>query len=133
MAKKIFPLTVILPIVTPSPNVLLRMHWTERRKIKNDYMTWLAMANANDDKYKAKWKEKRKIQIISYRKRLLDPDNLVGSFKLLIDAVQETGLIFDDSPEYLILLPSEQEIDRENQRTEITIYLEERDVRHTKR
>ena len=41
--------------------------------------------------------------IISYRKRLLDKDNLYTGCKSLIDACVMEGLIFDDSPDYVDL------------------------------
>ena len=55
-------------------------------------------------KFLSKEKEKYIIMIISYRKRLLDKDNLYGgSCKQLIDAMVDEGLIHDDSPSYVDL------------------------------
>jgi len=116
MAKTICK--IVLPIVTNSPNRLLRIHWSERYKLQKDYGYLLNAAI--EDRHKVKPGEKRQLEIYSYRKQLLDPDNLVGSVKLLLDAIEEAGLIWDDSPEYLSLSVS-QEIDRENPRTEIII------------
>ena len=47
--------------------------------------------------------ERFKLTIISYRKRLLDYDNLVGGCKQLLDACSEEKLIWDDAPKYLDL------------------------------
>jgi hypothetical protein len=47
--------------------------------------------------------KKYRLVIISIRKRLLDPDNLIGGCKHLIDALIEENFIFDDSPEYITL------------------------------
>jgi Holliday junction resolvase RusA-like endonuclease len=48
-------------------------------------------------------KRKMSVVITSYRKRLLDLDNLVGGAKPLIDALCDMGLIVDDSPDWLDL------------------------------
>jgi len=112
---------ITLPIVTNSPNRLLRMHWTERYKLQKDY-GYLIKA-AIEDKHRIKYMyEYRKVEIFSYRKQLLDPDNLVGSVKLLLDAIEEAGLIWKDSSEYLSLSVF-QEIDKKNPRTEVIIYV----------
>ena len=46
---------------------------------------------------------KYKICILSYRKKKLDYDNLVGGCKGLIDALIDEEFIFDDSPDYIDL------------------------------
>lgn len=108
-----------LPIVTNSPNRLLRMHWSERYKLQKDYGYLLNAAI--EDKHRIKnMYERRRVEIYSYRKQLLDNDNLYGSVKILLDAIQEAGLIWDDNLEYLSLSVS-QEVDRKNPRTEIVI------------
>jgi len=111
---------IILPIVTNSPNRLLRMYWTERYKIQKDY--GILLNAAIEDKHKVKTEQPRRVEIYSFRKQLLDPDNLYGSCKLLIDAMQQVGLIWDDNSDYLSLSVF-QEIDRHNPRTEIIIYV----------
>ena len=112
--------TIKLPIVTPSPNKLLRMHFTERTRLRNEYGWLLVAAGAKDEQYQAGWKEWRQVEIMSFRKRLLDPDNLVGSMKILLDAMQEVGLLFDDSAKYLTLAVS-QTITKDEPWTEIKI------------
>lgn len=42
---------------------------------------------------------KRECKITSHRKRLLDPDNLVGGMKPLIDAIVKFGMLIDDNPD----------------------------------
>ena len=71
--------------------------------MKEIYMWELVAVGAHDPKYKAKFGEKRRITIYSYRKQLCDPDNFMGGLKLLLDAMQEMDLICDDSPKYLDL------------------------------
>ena len=95
------------------------MHWTERRLRKKDY-GWLLIKAGARDVQPAEAYEKRAVDIHSYREKLLDPDNLYGSVKLLLDSMEDLGLIWDDGPEYLSLSVS-QKIDRKNLRTEIII------------
>lgn len=64
--------------------------------------------------------DKKKVKIISYRKRKIDPENCTGGFKPLLDALVYNGLILDDSPKY-IELETEQKTDTKNPRTEIFI------------
>ena len=47
--------------------------------------------------------EKFTLTIISYRKKLLDYDNLIGGCKQLLDACSDEKLIWDDAPKYLDL------------------------------
>lgn len=42
-----------------------------------------------------------RLLIVCRRKRLLDPDNLIGGLKPVIDALKNLGLIYDDSGQYL--------------------------------
>ncbi len=65
--------------------------------------------------------DRKKLMIISYRKKLLDQDNFVGGLKLLIDGLVNMHLICDDSPIYSELQEQEQKIDLKNPRTEIYI------------
>lgn len=53
---------------------------------------------------RAKEGEKRKVKIRSYRKSLVDKDNLIGGMKPLIDALRDRQLIFDDDDSHLELL-----------------------------
>lgn len=98
-------INLTLPIVTKSNNQLLRMHWAVRRRIKVSYMDELLVA-IRESKYANRellTNKKRKCHIISFRKRLLDADNLVGGLKPLIDCLVEWKLLKDDSPEFVEL------------------------------
>ncbi len=63
---------------------------------------------------------KRKVRIISYRKRIMDPDNFVGGLKPLIDALVLNHLLVDDSNKFMILEPK-QERDIKIQSTHVII------------
>jgi Holliday junction resolvase RusA-like endonuclease len=117
-----FPVKIILPFVTPSVNKLLRMHYFARKREQDKYKKWLAAAGAVDRRFNAE-KEKRHVEIHSFRKRRIDLDNLIGGMKLLIDALCDVGLLWDDSPRYLDLTVI-QETDGKNPRTEVSIFEE---------
>ena len=112
---------IILPLVTPSNNELLRMHWTEQRKIKESYAWELVAVGAHDLKYKVKNREKRIVRFMSFRLGMLDMGNLAGGFKPLEDALVDMDLLVDDSPKYADISYF-QKIERENPRTEILIF-----------
>ncbi len=60
------------------------------------------------------------VSIVSFRKRLLDPDNLAGGCKFILDCCRYEHLIPDDRAQDIILQTSQVKV-TENERTEITI------------
>lgn len=96
-----FPLRIILPLLTPSLNEYLSMHYIQRWKLGQQYQWELIAVGANEERFKVEWRERRKVGVLAYRKRLLDYDNFVGGVKPLIDALEGMGLIFLDNPTYL--------------------------------
>ena len=42
-----------------------------------------------------------RLTVTSYRLKLCDPDNLKGGMKVLVDALRRSGMLVDDSPEWL--------------------------------
>jgi len=118
-------INVTIKTLTPSLNKLLRMHFQERKRLK-EKLGWEVYAELNEvnPNYEVCIIPQKSCLIItSYRKSFLDKDNFIGGLKLLVDAIKELRLIYDDSPEYLTL-KAEQRIEkkRKNQRTEISIY-----------
>ena len=85
-----------------SGNKIIRNHWAVNRKDKQEYCL-LVRNQMRLRKVKKARAKKYILMIISYRKKLLDKDNLYTGCKQLIDACVEEGLIFDDSPEYVDL------------------------------
>ena len=88
-----------LPLITPSNNKLLRTHWAVRRKLKVYYMDEIVTAMI-DGGFTDYAEGKRTCEVTSHRKRLLDPDNLTGGIKMLLDALVELKLLKDDSPKW---------------------------------
>ena len=116
----IIHLTIDKP--TESPNELLRMHWSKRRKLQKDYDNRVLLAISQTEyaiKY-AEEGEKRDVTILRWGRNLLDPDNLVGSVKMLIDSLRHARLLWDDTPACMEL-DVRQKIDRKRPRTEIYI------------
>lgn len=112
---------IILPIELSAPNQMLRTYWTVRYKQQKDYI--LLLNAAIEDTHRAKPGEKRRLEIFSYRKKLLrDKDNLYFSVKILLDAMTKTRLLWDDSMKYTDYSIF-QEVDRHNPRTEVIVYV----------
>lgn len=123
---------IILSYISPSNNQLLRMHHMKRHGLQEslDWMVFVANRRSGENgnlRYEEiipplddNQKVKRKVKIISYRKRKLDRDNFLGGLKILIDSLHHNRLIYDDSDEYLDL-EAEQKIDSKCPRTEIII------------
>jgi hypothetical protein len=74
------------------PNALLRRHWTVVSKESNK---WLALVQT-----KLRWKHaplpKAKLTLIRVSTFEPDFDGLVGSFKFVVDALVDIGVIVDD-------------------------------------
>lgn len=88
-------------------NKLLHMCWQARKRLQDTLNSEVAAAVLVHDPEIPKGflgaKKKRVVVITLYRKKLQDPDNLVGSVKPLVDALKKAWLIYDDSPEWLTL------------------------------
>lgn len=60
------------------------------------------------------------VRIVSFRRRLCDVDNLCP--KYFIDCLRYAGIIKDDSPKYITLTVSQEQVRRKaDERTEITV------------
>ena len=113
---------ITIPIVTLSLNELLRMHPYARTRLKKFYRGYIegAVHDMKMEINKLEKPKKRKVEIRSFRVRVLDLDNLIGGAKLLTDSLKELGLIWDDSPDYIDLSVT-QFRDKYDCRTEIFI------------
>lgn len=105
-----------LPIVTPSNNQLLRKyrHWAVKRRLMVSYMDELmvAMKESEYSNDELLTEGKRECRIISYRKRLLDDDNLAGGMKILLDSIVKMGLLKDDKPSKCKFIPEQKKSKR---------------------
>lgn len=62
------------------------------------------------------------VRITSFRRRLLDPDNLVGGAKYLVDGLRYAGLIPGDRPDQIELQVRQVKVSNETEeKTEIEL------------
>lgn len=92
-----------IPKASPSLNATTRAHWMVyyRQKKLWERLIWIAKVEArvfSDPLF-----ERAAITITRYGKRQLDPDNLVGGVKVLVDALKAVRIITDDSPDHIRL------------------------------
>lgn len=61
-----------------------------------------------------------KVSVVSFRRRLLDPDNLCPKYH--IDALRYAGVIADDTAKHLVFEVRQEKVnEKRSERTEITI------------
>ena len=96
---------MIIDVIIKSRNVLDKMHWAAKRLIRKEYALLIRNQMRLNPIYgEAEEGRKYTLEIVSYRKRLLDYDNLVGgSIKQLLDAMTSENFIWDDAPKYIDL------------------------------
>ena len=113
-----------LPFVTPSNNELLRKyrHWAVKRRLKTYYMDEIMIYILEHNLKDIQTDGKRECKITSYRKRLLDKDNLYGGVKPLVDVIVKYGILIDDNPSVCDL-----KVGQEKSRTPKTV-IELRDI-----
>lgn len=96
---------------SPSQNVLDRMHWTERRQIKEEWL-WRLQAN-KAARNVPKATGPRKLTIERHSRGTLDTANLIGGLKGIIDNCVKVGLFVDDKPAFLHLeLPTQHKLSK---------------------
>jgi|TARA_Y100000310_G_scaffold173163_1_gene173293 hypothetical protein len=89
--------------IVPTLNKSLRGHWSITHKQKKKW-TWIFKHYMDQDQIpKAMEKATYFLLIRSYRKRLMDKDNLYGAHKWMIDALIGSGFIYDDDIDHVSL------------------------------
>ncbi len=89
-----------VPDVPVSLNVLLRMHWSRRRKYNEAWAWSIRAAIASQGAVGDLPLERARVLIIQHRKRKLDRDNLVGSCKPILDGLKQANVIVDDDEDH---------------------------------
>lgn len=92
-------LVIEIPLPTPSLNKLQRMHWAQRKRLRDQYERIIRSCRRSSDRVKRQ--QFRCVKIERHSARRLDHDNFVGGCKPLVDALVRAAVIWDDSPEYL--------------------------------
>lgn len=89
--------------IVPTLNKSLRGHWSITHRQKKKW-TWIFKHYMDQDQIPKGSDEIYYLLLIrSYRKRLMDKDNLYGAHKWMIDGMRDSGFIYDDSPDYTYL------------------------------
>ena len=105
---KSLPLTFTISTPPPSLNVLLRMHYRERGKliIRIRLEVW---AQVHDPKRIRNANRQVTLTGTRYGKKALDPDNLIGSLKPVLDALVWAEVLIDDTEQYIAIGKIRQE------------------------
>ena len=113
---------ITIPVIAPSVNETIKLHWGARDRLKKLFIAHIEGAIHDMDMKinKLKRPKKRKVMIYSFRKKIMDRDNIWASHKQMIDALKELGLIWDDSEKYIDLRVFQ--LEHPEQKTEIFIY-----------
>ena len=90
---------IIIPIMIQSLNKTLRQHWGAKSRTKKEYKVLIRNQMRLNRIKKTDVGVKWNVTITSYRKKLLDKDNLIGGAKSLLDSLCDEGFIFDDTPD----------------------------------
>ena len=119
---------VVLPIVPPSLNVL-KKHSGERltREIRKAVRKWLGdalLAATCETPGLNPQTGRRRVQIVCYRGRELDADNIMGGCKPIVDELVAVGLLRDDGPRFCDLRPPVQVVLRARDQWRTVIYVE---------
>lgn len=109
----------------PSPNEIKRKYRNPHvyQKLRHAW-GWQLRAAAGLGRFNlvvlAQSRQKMCVKIHIAHKELFDPDNLVGSTKVILDALREVQFLYQDSPEFL-----ELEVTQEKCKTPYTLILME--------
>lgn len=115
-------MTFTIPGQLPGYNQLKGKHWTESARIKREAME-VVMWSAKAAKVQPVHSQVIvKIQCYEPNKRR-DPDNVnFGACKVILDALQQIGILTGDGRKYIHeLITPMPEVDRKNPRVEIEI------------
>jgi len=87
--------------VPKSPNTLYAWHWSTRARDKKAWRHGLqAVLGIPAHRYQGRVH----LRIMLFTKRLMDPDNLTGAMKPVIDGLRDLGWLFDDDAAHLSLV-----------------------------
>ena len=111
---------IIIPVVPKSLNKLLRVHWSQKGKLKEQYCLLIVNQMKLNRMRRTEVGEMWNLTITSYRARLLDMDNLIGGCKPILDALSLEGFIWDDSSKYINCRYYQQQSPKDQRYTEIT-------------
>lgn len=89
---------ITIPDCPPSLNKVLRMHWSSKRKLLND---WILLLRGACPRGAGLCNGRRNVKVTLHHSRLFDKDNSYGACKVIFDALKVDGFIVDDSRQWL--------------------------------
>jgi hypothetical protein len=89
-----------IPDVPPSLNVLLRLNWRNQYALRRK---WNLLVRSQLNGNYLKGTAKVRATITFHHARFYDRDNAYGAAKLVVDALKDWRLIYDDSKKFLDL------------------------------
>lgn len=115
--RRQMPLAWRIPVsMIPTQNQLLRMHWRARGRAKRE-LAWMFAASAPAEPLR-----RTRVTVRRFSTRMLDPDNLVASCKLPLDALQDARIIAGDDTEHVALIVTQERVAaRADARVEIAV------------
>jgi len=117
--------------IVRSLNHYLRSHWAKNKRKQKTYQLIIRNQMNLNNIRTAEIDESFYLHITSYRKRLLDHDNLYGSHKWLIDALCNEQFIFDDDPTHCIISIDQHTIAKQSKVHELTTLITRRPMDDT--
>src|SRR5271170_3164699 len=105
MNSEVWPvITLDIPRVPASLNETMRSHWRHRLREGKLWQreVWFALLQAGHSHLVPY--ARAKVTINRRSRGQLDPDNLVGSMKPVIDALRYAHVLLDDTPDHLELV-----------------------------
>lgn len=94
-----------IPRATPSRNATFHKHWLASYREKKLWAWEVRLALSG--RRPMAFTGRARVTIERRSRRLLDPDNLVGGFKSLLDALKAERIIADDSAAHIDLVPKQ--------------------------
>lgn len=91
---------LVIPDTPPSLNVLMRLHWRNQQRLREKWKL-LVRSQLNGNYLKAI--VRIRCQITLCHAKFYDVDNAYGACKVLVDALKDWRLIYDDTKQYLDL------------------------------
>lgn len=98
-----------IPRVPPSLNEVVGYHWRHRHRVSQIWQKeiWYALITAGYSPQRLPY-AKARVSIHRQSHGKMDPDNLVGAMKPLIDALRYAHVLVDDTEEHLELVVTQK-------------------------
>ena len=107
-----------MPPALNGSNGLMRMHWSKKTKLKEQFQFLILVQS------KKRFSGKVKVTLKNYAIALMDWDNLASRFKLIGDALEKNGQLLDDSPKTISEFYLEQHRVRKKDQVRLEVIIE---------